>query len=112
MHVKTWICDETTILTGSVNMTHNGMENNAEQLWRIQSQGASGSTRADFERLWLKGVEVTSAHIDQMNAAHLAYYGPPRARSAQPTNVRRRLARAFGRAEKAEPELSAELNEC
>ena len=105
-----WICDGIILLTGSVNMTHNGMTNNAEQLWRMRGPQVIESAMADFERLWDKGEEVESSHIDKMNEDHFAKYGPPRARSAELT-VKRRLAGAFGRSKKAEP-LPAQLTGC
>jgi HKD family nuclease len=66
MHTKTWIIDEETIYTGSVNLTHNGMENNKEHLWKIQGEKAVVPLKEDFEELWLRAELVTAEHIARM----------------------------------------------
>ena len=65
-HVKTCIFDERVVLTGSVNMTNNGHENNKEHLFRIEEPGVVLDVLADFWREWEKAKVVTQVEIDKM----------------------------------------------
>ena len=66
IHVKSLIFDEKVLLVGSVNMTHNGMENNKEQMFRITDPSAFADVMADFEKEWAAAEQVTSELIGQM----------------------------------------------
>ena len=69
MHVKCMILDEKVLLQGSVNLTHNGMENNKEHLYRITDQMTVTEVLDDFELEWA-GAEkdtVTEQVIQKMN---------------------------------------------
>ena len=66
MHVKTLIIDDKILLTGSVNMTHNGLEHNKEHLYRITETSTVADVLADFEAQWEPAEQVTTLLIDQM----------------------------------------------
>ncbi len=59
MHAKTLIFDGRVVLTGSVNLSHNGLENNKEHLWRITEASAVHDVMDDFEQTWLVSEPVT-----------------------------------------------------
>jgi len=66
MHTKTWIIDGSVVLTGSVNLTHNGLENNKEHLWRITNGSAVQQLIEDFEQCWIEADVVEQKDIDLM----------------------------------------------
>jgi phosphatidylserine/phosphatidylglycerophosphate/cardiolipin synthase-like enzyme len=66
MHTKTWIIDSSIVLTGSVNLTHNGLENNKEHLWEITNAQAIQPLIEDFERCWIEAEVVEQKDIDLM----------------------------------------------
>ena len=66
MHVKSIILDDEVVLTGSVNMTHNGHENNKEHLFRIANKNTVEKVVADFERDWAATEPVTDLLVDTM----------------------------------------------
>ena len=66
MHVKSLIFDERVVLTGSVNLTHNGHENNKEHMYRITEPKVLADVKADFETVWEEAEELTSEQIDTM----------------------------------------------
>ncbi len=68
MHVKSLIFDERVVLTGSVNMTHNGHENNKEHMYRIAEPSAVADVVADFEKDLAQAEQVTQKHIETMLA--------------------------------------------
>ena len=68
MHVKSLIFDEKILLTGSVNMTHNGFENNKEHLYRVAEPSAVADVLADFEKEWAGAEQVTPPLIELMLA--------------------------------------------
>ncbi len=74
MHVKSLIFDERVVLTGSVNMTHNGHENNKEHLYRILEPTAVADVQADFEKDWEIAETVVQTHIDRMIAVGEAQF--------------------------------------
>jgi len=81
MHVKTLIFDRKTLLTGSVNMTHNGLENNKEHLYRIPDPHTVAEVLADFETVWATAEVVTQDMIDHMLKKHDERKANPRSRS-------------------------------
>ena len=70
IHVKTIIFDAQVLLTGSVNITHNGMENNVEHMYRIVEPTAVADVMADFEKKWEVAESVTKAEILGMMSRH------------------------------------------
>ena len=67
MHVKTLLFDNEIVLTGSVNMTHNGHENNKEHMYRITEPSAVAAVIADFEADWVAATPVDGKMIRTMN---------------------------------------------
>ena len=59
MHVKSLIIDIRVVLTGSVNMTHNGHEHNKEHMYRITEPSAVSDVLADFEKDWIEAEIAT-----------------------------------------------------
>ena len=66
MHAKTWILDGATALSGSVNLTHNGLENNKEHLFRITDPECVHDMLMSFEELWSESQVVDQRHIEMM----------------------------------------------
>ena len=66
MHAKTLIFDEQTVLTGSVNMTHNGLEKNKETLFRITEPETVREVLADFEATWETASVVSQEQVALM----------------------------------------------
>ena len=62
MHVKTLVIDNKVVLTGSVNLTHNGLENNKEHLYCITDPSAVAEVATDFEKEW-QGAEIVTEEI-------------------------------------------------
>jgi len=70
MHVKALCFDRKTLLTGSVNMTHNGFENNKEHMYRITEPTAVAEVLTDFESVWAQAEPVTQKLVDEMMSRH------------------------------------------
>ena len=68
MHAKTLIFDSKVVLDGSVNMTHNGFENNKEHMYRVTEPTAVAEVVADFNSIWAQAEEVTQSVIDKLIA--------------------------------------------
>ena len=66
MHVKSLIFDERVVLTGSVNLTHNGHENNKEHMFRITEPTTVAAVVADFEKDWNEAEELTQQLMNTM----------------------------------------------
>ena len=66
MHVKAWLLDEDVLMTGSVNITHGGLENNIEHLYVIAVPSVVAETREHFEQVWAGATTVGQADIDIM----------------------------------------------
>jgi len=66
MHVKTIAFDDEVVLTGSVNLTHNGFENSKEQMVRITEEQTVKEFVKDFEKTWKIAEPVTEQMIDKM----------------------------------------------
>ena len=60
------ILDAKTVLTGSMNLTHNGLENNKEHLYRLTEPAFVAEVLADFEEEWLTAQRVTDNEIREM----------------------------------------------
>ena len=52
--------------TGSVNMTHNGYENNKEHMFRIQEPTVLLQVVEDFEKDWGQSLPLTRQHMAMM----------------------------------------------
>ena len=72
MHAKTWVIDKRVCLLGSVNLTHNGLENNTENLVRISEPGCILKASKDFEDRWKEAEVVDDALIRKMIEADAA----------------------------------------
>ena len=70
MHAKSWILDEKISLNGSCHLTHNGMENNIEHMFKITNPAAVAAALADFEHHWESGQPVGQPEIDRMMAKY------------------------------------------
>ena len=55
LHAKSWVLDDAVVLTGSVNLTSNGMNRNKKHMLRISTPSVVRSYAEDFEDLWNKG---------------------------------------------------------
>ena len=66
MHAKSWVIDRRVCLLGSVNLTHNGLENNTESLVRISEPGCVQKAGKDFEDRWKEAEVVDDALIQKM----------------------------------------------
>ena len=55
LHAKSWLLDNAVVLTGSVNLTSNGMSRNKEHMLRITTPSVVRSFAEDFEGLWAMG---------------------------------------------------------
>jgi phosphatidylserine/phosphatidylglycerophosphate/cardiolipin synthase-like enzyme len=69
-HTKSWIIDGEVFLTGSVNCTHGGMENNLEHLIVIRDKATVNKAIETFEAWWKnsRSKEVTKERMDKMLA--------------------------------------------
>ena len=66
MHAKSWIIDQRVCLLGSVNLTHNGLENNTENLLRVTEPNCIRDASKDFEARWKEADIVDDASIKEM----------------------------------------------
>ena len=85
MHAKTLLMDRRTILSGSCNMSNNGLENNKEHMWRIQEPHSVEELLTDFEALWAASKAVTQADIDKMTVRSAKEEGESKSSSRQPS---------------------------
>ena len=72
MHAKSWVIDKRVCLLGSVNLTHNGLENNTENLVRVAEPGCIQKACVDFEARWNEAEVVDDAMIQKMIEADTA----------------------------------------
>ena len=66
MHTKCVILDRELVYDGSVNLTHNGMENNKEHLYRITHAATVARVFDDFRREWARAEVVGADKIQIM----------------------------------------------
>jgi hypothetical protein len=71
VHVKCFVLDGKVVLKGSMNLTHNGLENNKEHLYRLTEPAFVAEVLADFEKEWLTAEPVTGKEISKMLDADL-----------------------------------------
>ena len=107
MHVKTLVIDGKVLLTGSVNLTHNGFEKNKEHLYRITDPSAIREVLDDFEKDW-EGPEVEEVSEELMQEVMKAYD----AKETQKEQARiEREGRSRSKSRSVSRSLSAELAE-
>ena len=82
-HFKTVVYDGRAVFTGSVNLTHNGFENNEEQLFIIRDPATIEETLQDFEERWEESSVVDQAKIDEMMAIYDAKNEAKRSRAEE-----------------------------
>ena len=70
MHAKTVIFDNQCVFLGSVNMTHNGFENNKEHLIALTTPSVVTQIANDFESEWAAAEPVTQELIEDMMGRH------------------------------------------
>jgi len=95
MHVKTMIVDERVVLTGSVNMTHNGLENNKEHLYRITVPSAVAAVVEDFDATWA-GAELVTTELMDKALAKSAEKAEKAKEKLKSRSVSRSLSRELG----------------
>jgi phosphatidylserine/phosphatidylglycerophosphate/cardiolipin synthase-like enzyme len=100
MHVKTWIVDKQVVITGSTNTTHNGLENNKEQMFRIREPSVVDQVIADFEQTWDEGVPVSQQVLEEMLA-----------NAEKPKGKSRNSVRSLSQGRDVSRSLSVELEE-
>ena len=66
LHAKSIVIDRRTLLTGSVNLTHNGFENNLEHMFKINVQSTVQQVLQHFEDTWNGAEIVDQEKIDEM----------------------------------------------
>ena len=66
MHAKTLLCDDMLAITGSCNLTHNGMVSSKEHVYVVSYPKVVGELVADFESTWELAETVGSKEIDEM----------------------------------------------
>ena len=65
LHHKLWVIDGSTLLSGSVNPTHNGLTNNEEHLLEVNSQGAVVDALSHLESLFSRATFITAEFITE-----------------------------------------------
>ena len=103
MHVKILVFDNRVILTGSVNLIHNGLEKNKEHLFRIEDPSTVQSVMEDFEKDWEQAEPVSEMLMAEMMNNHAA-----RERKKEQDRVARNTR---SRSMSASRSLSVELEE-
>jgi len=89
------IVDERVVLTGSVNMTHNGLENNKEHLYRITVPTAVAAVVEDFDATWADAVPVTEEYVEAALAKSVAKAAKTK-ESRRSKSVNRSLSQELG----------------
>ena len=65
-HSKSWLVDGRVYLTGSVNLTHGGLEHNIEDLLIVTEKNAIAGAAASFETQWARATPVSDDDITTM----------------------------------------------
>ena len=65
MHMKCCLCDGRVMFSGSVNMTHNGMEVSDENLVRIEDAEEVAKHQERFEELWDESEILRQGDLDR-----------------------------------------------
>jgi hypothetical protein len=72
VHVKCLIFDEKVMMSGSLNLTHNGLQNNKEHLYRLSEPELIEDVMADFDREWMLAEGVGEREISIMLAKDMS----------------------------------------
>ena len=64
LHAKSWVLDNAVVLTGSVNLTSNGMNRNKEHMLRISIPSVVRSYADDFKDLWSKAEPISEEYCE------------------------------------------------
>ena len=64
LHAKSWLLDNAVVLTGSVNLTSNGLGRNKEHMLRITTPSVVRSFAEDFEGLWAMAEPITEEYCE------------------------------------------------
>mgnify|MGYP003321608486 CR=1 FL=1 len=100
MHAKPWIFDEQYVLTGSMNMTHHGVNDNKEHCFWISQKDAVADVVRDFHETWSQlALEVTADDVERMMDKWRDRKSPSRSRRPP---IRRSLSEQFAEEERAE----------
>ena len=93
MHAKTWIYDRRFVITGSPNMTRQGMNDNKEHAIWTSQRDTVDDFASDFLETFDTATEVTQEDIDDT----MARWRERRSRSSanRRTNTRRSLSDEF-----------------
>jgi phosphatidylserine/phosphatidylglycerophosphate/cardiolipin synthase-like enzyme len=94
MHVKGLMIDQKTLLTGSVNLTHSGRENNEEHLFLMTEPSLVAAVQEEFEREWLKAEPVAEPEISLMLQKSQKRQSEKRSGNAKPVDVGRRRSQS------------------
>ena len=65
MHMKCCLCDGRVLFTGSVNLTHNGLECSDENLVRIEGAEEIAKHQEHYERLWNQSEILRQGDLDE-----------------------------------------------
>ena len=65
MHMKCCLCDGRVMFTGSVNMTHNGLEVSDENLVRIEEAEGVAKHLERYEELWDRSEILRQSDLDR-----------------------------------------------
>ncbi len=66
MHVKSWIFDEKVLVDGSCNLTHNGLENNVEHMFKITNPECVRRASESFDEVWKMSEPVMKSDIERV----------------------------------------------
>ena len=80
LHQKLWVIDESILLSGSVNPTHDGLTNNEEHLLEVNSQGAVADALSHMDSLFSCATFITAEFVTEAMHAREAKRGSSSAR--------------------------------
>jgi hypothetical protein len=92
VHVKCLIFDGKVTMSGSLNLTHNGLQNNKEHLYRLSEPEFIQEMTADFEKDWTLAEAVGEREISIMLAKDKARKDERQASAAQTIPIRQNTA--------------------
>jgi hypothetical protein len=90
--VKSLIIDGKVAMSGSLNLTHNGLQNNKEHLYRLSEPEFIQEMMADFEKDWILAEPVGDREISIMIAKDLAKKDERQASASQTIPIRQDTA--------------------
>ena len=66
LHAKTWILDDSLVLSGSVNLTECGMQGNKEHMYLITQPEVVTDALADFEGVWREAEPLSEELLERI----------------------------------------------